>query len=403
MRAIDLAFKDFLQISRDWKTVFFLVLMPIGFTLLFGFVFGGSGGAEVDSRLPIGVVDQDGGRLSSPLIDLLSASDVVRAEVSTDLDDQKQQVADKKLAAVVVIPVGYSEKTLAGETPKLTLIADAGANAGISVQGEVQTAISRLQSAVRTAAISLQAYEQRQTFANDAARQSYFDEALTLSIMAWDTPPVSVTTTKSVVKQQEQKMENAFAHSSPGMMAQFAIAGLMSSAEILVLERKLRVMSRLLTTSIRRVEILLGHFLAMFTTIFVQFLLLATFGQIFLKLDYLSQPAATLMIIAATALFAASLGLLIGALAKSEEQVIIYTLFPMFILASLGGAWVPLELTSAAVQTVGHFTPVAWIMDGLKNILVRGQGVEAAVLPAGVLLAFAIGCFGLSAWKFKFE
>ena len=34
MRIIDLALKDLLQIIRDWKAAFFLIVMPIGFTLL---------------------------------------------------------------------------------------------------------------------------------------------------------------------------------------------------------------------------------------------------------------------------------------------------------------------------------------------------------------------------------
>lgn len=41
MRAVYLALKDLLQILRDWKAAFFLIIMPIAFTLLFGFAFGG--------------------------------------------------------------------------------------------------------------------------------------------------------------------------------------------------------------------------------------------------------------------------------------------------------------------------------------------------------------------------
>jgi len=33
-------------------------------------------------------------------------------------------------------------------------------------------------------------------------------------------------------------------------------------------------------------------------------------------------------------------GLLIGTLAKTDEQAIIYSLVPMFVFAGIGGAWV---------------------------------------------------------------
>ena len=41
MRVIDLAIKDLTELVRDWKAALFLVIMPVAFTLLFGFAFGG--------------------------------------------------------------------------------------------------------------------------------------------------------------------------------------------------------------------------------------------------------------------------------------------------------------------------------------------------------------------------
>ena len=41
IRILDIALKDLLQLARDVKTFIFLVFMPVVFTLLFGFAFGG--------------------------------------------------------------------------------------------------------------------------------------------------------------------------------------------------------------------------------------------------------------------------------------------------------------------------------------------------------------------------
>ena len=187
------------------------------------------------------------------------------------------------------------------------------------------------------------------------------------------------------------------------MMAQFAIAGLMGAATIIVLERKSRALARLLTTGVSQVEILLGHYLAMFVMIFVQFSLLTLFGQLFLQLNYYQQPLATLSMIIATALFAASLGLLIGTVAKTDNQVVVFSLIPMFVLAGLGGAWVPLEFTPETVQLIGHLSPVAWIMDGFKDILIRGAGLSEVLLSVAVLLGFTVVCLSLAIWRFRYE
>jgi ABC-2 type transport system permease protein len=95
------------------------------------------------------------------------------------------------------------------------------------------------------------------------------------------------------------------------------------------------------------------------------------------------------------------LGLLIGVIAKSEEQAIIFSLIPMFVLSGLGGAWVPLEITGAAFQAVGHISPVAWAMDGFKNIVARGLGFNSVLLPAAALLGYALLFFGLALWRFR--
>jgi ABC-2 type transport system permease protein len=106
---------------------------------------------------------------------------------------------------------------------------------------------------------------------------------------------------------------------------------------------------------------------------------------------------------ASLSLWAASLGLLIGALAAKEEQVITWSLIAMFLFAALGGAWFPLEFAGEAFATIGHVMPTAWAMDGLQNIVVRGQGLGSVLLPAGLLLAYTSAFLGLAVWQFRFE
>ena len=56
MRTLTIAFKDLLQIVRDWKSALFLVIMPILFTAFFAFVLDPvyRRDAEQDPRLPVG-------------------------------------------------------------------------------------------------------------------------------------------------------------------------------------------------------------------------------------------------------------------------------------------------------------------------------------------------------------
>jgi ABC-2 type transport system permease protein len=187
------------------------------------------------------------------------------------------------------------------------------------------------------------------------------------------------------------------------MIVQFAIFGLNTSAMVLVLERKSRTLQRLLTTPIARAEVIAGHVLAMFTVVFLQQALLVAAGQLAFGVDYMREPLATLLVMVTLGLWTASLGLLVGAISKSEDQVIMWALIAMFVFAAMGGAWFPLDITGQTFSTIGHLMPTAWAMDGFQNIVMRGLGLESVLLPAGIVLAYAVVFFALAVWRFKFE
>jgi ABC-2 type transport system permease protein len=325
----------------------------------------------------------------------LSSSEVIRVDQTKSTDDLEKAVAGQKLAAVLTIPAGYDKALRAANPLKPVVLADGATTAGLSAKTEISVQASRLTSAVRSAQ------------AVAPAGGSAFDGALSAALAAWQNPPVRLKITSTNLADSQTgdgaQVASGFTHSSPGMILQFAVAGLLTCAQVIVAERKSRCLQRMLTAAASRWHILLGHYLAIFTLIFAQFAILILFGQFALNLDYFSQPLATLMIALTATLCIAALGLLIGVLAKGEEQAISFSLICMFLLAGLGGAWVPLELTGKTFQAVGHLSPLAWAMDGFGDVLVRGLGVSAVALPAAAMIAYALLFFGLARWRFAAE
>jgi len=406
MRVIDLALKDLLQIVRDRRSAFFLGVMPILFTFFFGLIFGSSAGG--DSRLPMGFVSHDGdGAVSTSLHSLLEASNAIRPVLleGDEADSAAESVREGDLAGAVIVPAGFSERTLAGEEPRLTVIVDQNTLAGQTVSNAVQAAVTRLLGAVETAQLSAEAFEARSGFESEAARQDYLDEALALASEAWRQPPLTVTVEQAVAPAEEgaELSPNVYSQSSPGMIVQFVVFGLNTSAMVLVLERKSRTLQRMLTTPITRTQVIAGHVLAMFLVVLLQQALLVAVGQLAFGVDYMREPLAILLVMVTLAFWVASLGLLIGAASKNEDQVIMWALMAMFVFSALGGAWFPLDITGQAFATIGHLTPTAWAMDGFQNIVQRGLGLSSVLLPAGILLAYAVAFFGLAVWRFRFE
>ena len=403
MRILDIALKDLVQILRDKKSLLFLVLMPVFFTLFMGQAFRSQ---ERELRLPVGWVDLDpGGSLSEQLREMAAATGAISlVAVQGDAVSQvDQMVQDEEIVAAVIVPAGFSDQALAGEPLPLSLVVP-NTTVGQTASTAVQTAAKRLLGAVEAAHISVEVMAARHPFATSAIRQAAFDGNLGQAISAWQQPGLSVALESATGAQADKdRTPGGFQQSSPGMIVQFAVFGLITSATVLVLERRSGALRRMLTTPIHRTQVLAGHLLAMFAIAFLQGVLLVVVGQIVFGVDYMRQPLGTLLMVVALGVWVTSLGLLIGALAKGEEQVVIFALIAMFLFAALGGAWFPLAIAGKAFASVGHITPTAWAMDGLQNIIVRGQGLGSTLLPAGVLLAYAAVFFGLAVWRFRFD
>lgn len=396
MKSFDIALKDLYQIFKDWKPAIFLIAAPILFTLLFGFMFGGFGdpNANVDNRLPIQIVAQEQTPLTAHLIAFLENSEVLRVESvegKANLDQLKRAVADEDLAAVLIIPEGFSARLQTTGEVALDTILEENTTAGLTVLQEIQAASSQVQAAANAASLTVAVYAEQPEAAEAADQDALFSAAFSEALNIWGTPPVTALETQTASEgSQATADENAFAQSLPGMMAQFAIAGLMGAAGIIVQERKSGAYDRLLGTAVPKFSILVGHWLAMFGMIFLQFIVLVIFGQLFLRLDFFAAPWATLLLSVASCAFVASLGLLIGILAKEPEHVTILALIPMFIFSGLGGAWVPLDILGEQVRQISRFTPVYWIMTGFHEILLRGGQLSDIRLPMLALLGFAI-------------
>lgn len=410
MRILVLAYKDLLQILKDWKSGLFLLVMPILFTLFFGFVFGGSHNSkpDVDPRLPVGVINRDGGRLASNLERLLEGSEVIRPVVLDEREAEQvnQMVEDGDLAAVVTIPNGYTTQLLADQPLLLEVLVTTSQPAGQTTSRAIETVTGRLLGAVKAAHIAINAMESRDGSMDASTRQVNLEDNLAQAISAWEEPALTVVVEKATgeaLQDQEAVSLSGFAQASSGMMVQFSIFGLITSAMVLVLERKSGTLQRLMSSPIRHMEVIAGHVLAMFLVIFTQQLILVLLGQFVFRVNYLRQPFAVLLMIATLSLWAASLGLLISAISRREDQVITLSLIAMFIFAAMGGAWFPLEVAGEAFAAIGHVLPTAWAMDGFQNILMRGLGLQSVLMPAGILLAYALGFFGVAIWRFRFE
>src|SRR6185295_657558 len=94
---------------RDRAALFWTLAFPLIFIFMFGFIFQGGGGSELN----LGWVDADGSPASAQLRDAFTASGAVKIVESSE-DEAVAQMRNGKVDSVIVVQKGYGATVAAG-------------------------------------------------------------------------------------------------------------------------------------------------------------------------------------------------------------------------------------------------------------------------------------------------
>lgn len=108
------------------------------------------------------------------------------------------------------------------------------------------------------------------------------------------------------------------------------------------------------------------------------------------------------LLVAGTLCFMA-LGLLAGAVARTTEGAVNMANFLVLPMAFLSGSFFPLDGAPQWLQVVSLALPLRHLNDGMLDVLVRGEGPAAVVAPMGILLAFAAVMTAVAVKVFRWD
>lgn len=98
-----------------------------------------------------------------------------------------------------------------------------------------------------------------------------------------------------------------------------------------------------------------------------------------------------------------AIGLLAGALAKTTEGAVNLANFLVLPMAFLSGSFFPLDGAPAWLQRLSDLLPLKHLNTGMLDVMVRDEGPGAAVVPLLVLAGFAVVVTLLAARLFRWE
>ncbi len=406
-RAWRIATKELLQTRRDRLAALFTIILPVIFTIFLGLILGSGGDT---GHIPIAVADEDRSAASQQFVEQLEASPMlsVQPTAAADLDSA---VEDQNVAASLLIPKGFgaaveSAKTAGGggaasDEATLTLIRVETSSGAQSVAQAVSAAVSDLNARLLATRVVV---DQVSAAAGSSADAQLVDSAGVLVQTALGSPAVSVETVDAYSGSGSAVAgAGGFVIASTGSLVQWVLFSLLTVATGVAWERRTGVLRRLAAAGVSGSTIIGGKMMGMVIITFLQQVMLILLGALAFGVGYFNDPAALFITMISLSVLAASVGLLISSLFRSEPPVIATTVLSAQLLAVLGGAWFPLEVTSASFSRVAHFFPTAWIMDSLHGIVLKDWGVVDVLGQLGFVWIWIVFFFAVAVWRFRPE
>ncbi|GAA5194996.1 hypothetical protein GCM10023322_60670 [Rugosimonospora acidiphila] len=347
---LSLARAMFLGFRRDRAGLFFTLLFPLVFLVIFGGLFRNSGTSR-QSVLEVGSV---------PLIDTLPAD--ARTALDRVLDITK---TTDRTAALGKVRQGDDAAAIEQVGDRLVVhYSAADATASGTVQGV-------LTSLVQTANV-------------DATGQP---------------PKFSLD-----IQQVEDKSLSYIQYITPGLLGYaVAVGATFGAASTLVTWRQKKILRRLTLAPVgvptvigARIVVSMGVALIQ-TAIF----LAVGAGAFGLKLSHywwMSIP----LILAGTLAFM-SIGLLAGAKAKSMEAASAIANLITIPMAFLSGSFFPLSGAPGWLQGLAKVFPLQHLNTGVLDVMVRGRSPVSVLPELGILLGFALVLSAISALLFRWD
>ena len=421
MKVLSITLKDIQLALKDSGAIVYLFLLPLIFIFLFAGglnVLAGDGGEEggAAERIPLPVVNEDGdGALAQTFLQKLADAGSVSVQPIT-LEEARAQLDTRRIAHVLLIPAGFSADFAAGVPTQLRLINYPAADINetealrLAVDGVAQRLALEQQlvaSLEQMGAMQAAAEPTSQTFATErivAQARGQFARAQTR-------PLVSLTAVEpgSMVASVELPDFGSVQLKVPGFAVLFVFLTAQAVARSIYDEKKYGSFRRLLAAPLGKMRLLLGKMATNFLIVLIQFGVCFAVGIFLLPLVGLDRltlghdPLALLLLCALVALCSTSMGVLIAALARTENQIGGLSTVMIWGTGIVGGAMVPAFFLGDFLNTVAKAVPQYWAIDGFYRLLVLGQG-GAEVMPAFLaLLGFSILFFGLGMWRFDFN
>lgn len=362
-RILALVRKEFLALVKDPKSRMVLVVPPLVQLLVFGYA------ATFDLRqVPYAVYDEDRGAASRELLAAFGGGTTfVQVAELRSLAEMAPLVDGRK--ALVVLHVGprFTAELMAGRPAPLQVIVDGrNSNTAMIALNYVRSVVNRF---------------------NDAWIDSRGLQAppARLEMRAWFNP----------------NLESRWFF-IPGIVGILTlVVTILVTALTVAREREQGTFDQLLVTPLRPGEILVGKALPGFAIGILQATLIMAVARLWFGVPFLGSLAAFYAGLALFLMSGVGMGLLISALAATQQQGLLGAFLFMVPAIILSGFATPIANMPEAVQAVTCIDPLRYFLVVVRKVFLEGAGFALVADQFWPMALIGAASLALSSWLFR--
>ncbi|MDD5339498.1 MAG: ABC transporter permease [Dehalococcoidales bacterium] len=399
-----IALKDLKIFVQDRAALFFSIIFPFLFIILFNSLFSGVGWEDDRITLHVTTQEPEGG-ISYQIIAAIETKDEEALSPGDpiiiwdkDYEADHQAVLDGKLDGFLNFPASFTQSLMSGASTGLEIYADAGAtNTRAALQGlsgaitsQINADVAIIKASAQLLAQSGASPEEIQTAVQQIQTDLFSGAAAAKSYLSFE-----------VVKVGNVEAQNASNWVIPGYLVMFVFMAAATSAPEIVKERKNNTLERLFSTSVKRESILGGIYSGIAFKGLIQIIIFWVFGILVFHVNVGLSPLAIIILSLLMVIMSSAFAIMLATLANSIRGASSLAVITSLLLAPLGGCWWPGFLYPEWLQNISKITPHAWATDAFNKLMVFGADFGDVVPSIIALLVFAVIFSGIAVWKFR--
>jgi ABC-2 type transport system permease protein len=371
--------KDLLALRRNRESMAALIILPIAFLLLFGYIFPS---ATTEQHMPVGIVNLDNGQASSAFVTQIETinknSGAMNIVNYSSVEEANTQIDRGNIYGTFIIPPGFSNNLTNGKSANVIVYVD---NSNPQLSSSVESAASNTITGLNGMQAEINVVKMGSTTVNAQSIVLPFTQNIETTIPG---------------------KSNYFNFLAPGLMIMIVMITVMTGIpEAISKEREMGTFDGVLSAPINQISIILGYTASLCVKGFAQVILVLAIAIIFFGVTIQGSILLAFFLLLLGIFSFVGIGILAVSSSKNQATgttIVNLIMFPMMFLA---GIFFPIQQMPWFMQDISKIIPLTYAADAMRKVMLLNANIGDVIVQILILVAFGIVTMSIAVILFR--